>query len=195
MEAEESNKESNPVAVEVAQLLRRIDDGDASAGGELFQVLYPELRRGAEAQMRDQPASHSLQATALVNEAFLRLRRTAAQTFSDRRHFLLAASRAMRHVLIDYARKKGALKRGGEVALESLGELVDERDERPYDIEALELALLELEKRDGNMAKAVELRFFAGLSPDETARVLKMPRRSFDRRWRETRDWLRSRLA
>lgn len=180
---------------EATRLLSRMRDGDSRAGGELFELLYPELRSAAEAHMRGQAGSHTLQATALVNEAFLRLSKGQEQTFENRRHFLLTASRAMRHVLVDHARGKQRLKRSAKRTDAPLDQVVLEGEGTDFDLEALDLALQELERRDPPMAKAVELRFFGGVGTVETARVLGMAPRTFDRRWQTVRAWLAERMA
>jgi RNA polymerase sigma factor (TIGR02999 family) len=175
---------------ETEKLLRDVEAGTDGAGEALFQLVHTELRRRAEALMRRQPRGHTLQATALVGEAYLRLFSGAPVHWNDHKHFLLAASRAMRHTLVDHARAKARLKRAGDRIDSPLDDLVVEYEDRALDIEALQRALARLETMDPDMARAVELRFFCGSSVEETARILGMAERTFERRWQMTRAWL-----
>lgn len=180
---------------DVTVLLRRIDAGDELARNELFELLYPELRRVAEAKMRNERCENTLQATALVHEAFLCITKSGASKFRDRRHFLLTSARAMRHVLIDHARYKTAAKRRAMGDAVPLDQLVVDDDGGAIDVEALSLALDQLERIDPVMARAVEIRFFGGAKAAETAEALGMPLRTFESRWNSTRAWLRERLG
>lgn len=178
----------------VSDLLTRLQQGDEDARRDLFDALYPTLRISAEARMRDHPASHTLQATALVNEAFIRLVKPAKGTYRDREHFLCAASQAMRHILVDHARKHAAQKRDGVKVHVDLCDVPapDERLDLP--IANLESALLKLETVDSQMARAVEMRFFAGASAAETASVLSIAPRTFTARWATTMKWLHGKM-
>ena len=184
------SKEDHTSGNPITELLRSAEAGSPTAREELFHCIYSELHRTAEALMRKQPRGHTLQPTALVSEVYLRLFRGTPGPWNDRRHFLLAASRAMRHVLIDHARRKSSDKRQQNRSSASLDELVMEYEDRALDLEALQKALERLEVFDPQMTRAIELRFFGGASVDEAARVLDLPRRTFERRWQMTRAWL-----
>ncbi len=179
----------------ISGLLERINGGDEGARSELFDALYPTLRQNAQAKMRDQPLSHTLQATALVSEVFLRLVKPSNKIYRDREHFLSAASKAMRHVLIDHARKHSTQKRSGHREVVELDECAAPGEDLDLPIVDLEAALVKLETIDARMVKAVEMRFFAGASAAETASALGMPPRTFTARWSATCDWLRQRLG
>lgn len=173
--------------VQVCAILERIQEGDGSAKEELFRLLYTELYGRARRQMQGQPAGISLQATELVNEAYLRLGGSRGQSWRSRQHFLATASLAMRHVLIDYFRKRK--KRSNRANLE-VEELAAVFEDRSVDLEALGVALGELREADPDMAQAVDLRFFGGVSVEETAKILDIKLRTFSRRWATTRAWL-----
>lgn len=162
----------------------------AADASELFRLLYTRLYHQAQVEMRRQPAGHTLQATALVNEVYLRLFDEDPATWKDRKHFLFTAARAMRQILIDSARRRGAAKRGGGVERGALDEIEVEYADRSMDLEALHRALEKLAGFDPLMTRAVELRFFAGCGMDEVAELLGIPRRTLDRRWSATRAWL-----
>ena len=180
---------------EVTQLLGRIERGESEARGELFELLYPELRRCAQTRMKGQHGSHTLQATALVNEAFLRIAKPRSGGFKNRSHFLMTASRAMRHVLVDHARRKARDKRSGVREEAPVDAIVVEEEGRELEVVALDEALQKLEGLDPAMARAVELRFFCGANVGETSEALGIPRRTFEARWQSTRDWLKAQLA
>ncbi|MEM6673383.1 MAG: ECF-type sigma factor [Planctomycetota bacterium] len=175
---------------EITRLLRAADDGGDEARNELFAVLHEELRRCASAMMAGQSPGHTLQATALVNEVFVRLFGRARPSWNDRRHFLMAASQAMRHLLVDHARQKAASKRDGRrIPLEE-DLVIEEFESRSMGIEALDVTLRKLAETNPKMAKAVELRFFGAASQEETAEILGLSLRSFQRQWAMTRAWL-----
>ena len=173
---------------EVTQILQAIDQGDSAAATELLPLVYDELRRLAASKLAGERPDHTLQPTALVHEAFLRLVGSPIESFHGRGHFLAAAAEGMRRILVEHARQRNALKRGqgqkapfnwAEVA--SVADLIP--DERSQEILALDEALLRLEKEDPEAAKVVRLRFFADLSIDETADALGVSPRSVDREW------------
>lgn len=183
---------SSPLTeAQVCAILERIQEGDGSAKEELFRLLYTELYGRARRQMKGQPAGISLQATELVNEAYLRLGRRGGQSWKSRQHFLATASLAMRHVLIDYFRKRN--RRSNRVNLE-VEELAAVFEDRSVDLEALDAALSELREADPQMAQAVDLRFFGGVGVEETANILDIKLRTFSRRWATTRAWLFKRV-
>jgi len=175
---------------EVTLLLRAWREGDADALGHASTLLYPELRRQARLYMRREAPGHVLQTTALVHEAFLRLVDSDAVDWNDRTHFLAAAARVMRHVLVDLARRQGRQKRGARalhVPLEAGAHVVDRRS---VDMTALDQALDALAVLDARKARVVELRFFGGLTVEETARVLQVSVETIQRDWRLARSWL-----
>ena len=173
-------------------LLERLREGDADAGAALFELVYGELRARAGALL-GAGGGHTLQATALVNEAWMRLDR-AGSTPENRAHFLAVAAKAMRSVLVDHARAKRARKRdGGERIL--LDEALVVYSSRVPDVLELHDELERLTALDARMARVVELRFFGGLSIDETARVLGVGHATVERAWQTARAWLRSRLT
>lgn len=180
---------------DVTRLLSAAASGSDSAAGELLPMVYAELRRVAEAYLRRERGDHTLQPTALVHEAYLRLVDQKAASFTDKAHFMRVAARAMRRILVDHARARKAAKRGGgaaEVALEEGMVLIENR---AIDMIALDEALDELQKLDAEQAKVVELRFFAGLTSVEVSHVLGMSLRTVEREWAFARAWLRSKVG
>ena len=174
-------------------LLHRLSDGDEAAGGELYDLIYGELHRLARAQMARQSPAHTLQATALVHEAWIRLVR-APSTARDRNHFLALAARAMRNILVDHARAKQADKRGQRSEVDSIDLLAGSYEERRLDVIEIDDALRELEAADDGLARVVELRFFAGLTIPETARAMGVSGKTIELRWRTARAWLRAKI-
>ena len=175
-------------------LLGRATDGDDAAADRLFQLVYTDLHRRAARLMAAQPAGHSLGATDLVNECFLKIAGGAARTFKDREHFIRTAARAMRHILTDHARAKGRIKRGGGFERKSLESVTLDFEEHAVSLLDLDQALTELASFDPNMAEAVELRFFGGATFEEIARALGITRRQLEGRWAATRAWLFTRV-
>ena len=180
----------------VTQLLQRASAGDDQARAALFDVLYDELRRLAEAAMRRERPDHTLQPTALVHETYVRLADDSGR-FENRAHFFGVAASAMRRVLVDHARARGAQKRGGGEAPLNL----DDLDNLPgvpaagVDLVALDDALSRLAALDPRQAQVVELRFFGGLSVEETAALLALSPRTVKREWQLARAWLKRALA
>jgi RNA polymerase sigma factor (TIGR02999 family) len=174
---------------EVTELLERFSAGDPAASEKLLSLLYSELHRLAESFMRKQPSGHTLQATALVNEAFVRISRGKSRGWQDRAGFMSACARAMRCVLIDHARARRA-RPAAKLEPSALDMVLVSYENRVLDLLALDEALKKLAKFDARMAQAVELRFFAGLPMDEVARVLEIPKRTLEREWAATRVWL-----
>lgn len=173
-------------------LLGRVSQGDLAASDELLAVLYEELHRLARQNMSDERSNHTLQATALVGEAWIRLVDGASSAaWESRAHFLRVAARAMRNVLIDHARSKQAKKRGERPQRVPLDAVLAHYEDRSLDVLALDQALGKLVRVDEDAAKIVELRFFAGLTIEETARVLGVSTPTVERRWRVARLWLR----
>jgi RNA polymerase sigma factor (TIGR02999 family) len=179
---------------DVTRLLGAAGGGDRDALQRLYVQVYEELRRLAESRLRREGAGHTLQATALVNEAYLRLDPTAA-SWENRRHFFGAAAQAMRRILVDHARQKLADKRmapGGRVTLADLDVSAPEED---LDLLAVNEALDELAVQDPRLAEVVSLRFFAGMSVDETAQALDVSTMTVKRDWAYARAWLCERIG
>ncbi len=179
----------------ITELLRAWRQGGAAVEEELVPAIYAELRRRAEQLLRGERRDHTLEPTALVHEAYLRLVDQRAVDWQDRAHFFAIAARVMRRVLLDHARKHNSQKRGGKQAiipLEAAGELGI-----PVCAELLALddALQELAEVDPERARVVELRYFGGLSLDETAAVLGCSPATVVRHWRTARAWLLAQLA
>lgn len=182
---------------EVTRILERARDGEETAVEALWSIVYQELRRLAEAQLTRERSGHTLQPTALVNEAFLRLVGPTPVTWDNRAHFFGAAARAMRQVLVDYARARGRSKRGeGKVplSLELEPEHATEAGSN-IDLLALDEALLRLAVMDERMARVVELLFFAGLTVQDTARLLEVSPATVSGDWKIARMWLHRELT
>ena len=178
----------------VTRLLRRLNRGDERAADELFPLLYRELRGIAERCMSGESDAHTLQPTALVHEAYLKLIHADDPGFHDRDHFLAVASKAMRHILVDHARSRKSEKRGSARKPSPLDQAVLLFEERALDLVALDESLEELAELDPQLARMTELRFFGGLDTTETARILDVSKRTVERGWNTTRAWLRARL-
>jgi RNA polymerase sigma factor (TIGR02999 family) len=168
---------------------------DESERDHLMRELYSELHRRAERWMRSQPRNVTLQTTALVNEACLKILASEEARPSDRVHLLALASTAMRHVLVDHARSRARLKRSPPGDRTELEGLAVAYEDHAVDLLALDEALRRLAEFDPPMARAVELRFFGGMSVEDTARVLGLPKRTFERCWEATRAWLRAEIG
>ena len=179
----------------VTQLLEGIRQGNAQASAELLPLVYDELRRLAAEKMAQERPGHTLQATALVHEAYLRLvDGQESQQWDSRWHFFAAAAEAMRRIVINRARDKKRLKRGGNrqrVDFDHIDLALDSKDE---DLVALDDALVELESEDSVAAQVVKLRFFAGLKHREVAAALGISLRSAERQWAFAQAWLYERL-
>lgn len=169
-------------------------DGDERAEDELFKALYDHLRQMAGRMMAGQPIDHTLQPTAVVSEAYLRVVGQAGGRFVDRAHFLSVASRAMRHLLVDHARKRKAAKRSSPGVRVGLDAVVDAFEERSENLEGLNAALEDFAEVDPKMAHAIELRYFGGAGVDEVAEQMNVSVRTFERRWHTARHYLRSQL-
>jgi RNA polymerase sigma-70 factor (ECF subfamily) len=180
---------------EVTLLLARAGQGDPDATARLLELVYSELRGLAGGYARGQRAGHTLQPTALVNEAFLKLVHSHEPAYHDRAHFLAVAATAMRQVLMDHARSRQAGKRGGEWEKVSLSDLRLEESGDEIDLVALDEALEKLRAFDERKHKVVELRFFGGLTVEEVARVLGLSTTTVEGEWRAARAWLAVRLS
>jgi len=182
-------------AHDVTLLLARVSEGDSSAPGKLLEVVYDDLRRLAGAYMRDERGDHTLQATALVHEAYLRLVDWENVTWENRAQFFAVAAQVMRRVLVDHARGRNAAKREGSQQKLALDEAVSFSSEKEFDVLALEEALSSLEKLDPRQAKIVEMRFFGGLSIEEVAHVLKISSTTVKREWTIAKAWFQRELS
>ena len=177
---------------DVTQILRQIEQGDPSAARDLLPLVYGELRTLAEAKLAREKPGQTLQPTALVHEAYLRLvDPNQADRWNGRSHFFGAAAEAMRRILIEQARRKKSLKAGGDRQRVSPEELDAPQVSDPLDLLALNDALLKLAEKDARKAKLVELRFFAGLTNQQAAEVLGVSTSTADQDWRYAKSWLR----
>ena len=179
---------------EVTNLLIELKNGNRDAESRLMPLVYGELRRLAGLYMRGERPGHTLQATALVHEAYLRLVGHEDVDWQNRAHFFGVAANLMRRILVDHARAKQAKKRGGGDQKVSLDQAVLVRPEAPEQFLALDEALERLAKRDPRQARIVELRYFGGLSEEETAEVLQISVRTVKRDWSVARAWLYQQL-
>lgn len=181
------------VVGQATRLLRRMEAGDDTASEELLSLLYTELREQAARCMGGERVGHTLEPTALVHEAWLRLLAEGDEPrrFDDRGHFVRVAARAMRRVLVDHARGRAAEKRGRDWQPVPLDGVLAGFEERHLDLLALDEALERLAAMDPELARLVELRFFAGLTIAQTAGVLGVSTPTVERQWRVARMWLR----
>jgi RNA polymerase sigma factor (TIGR02999 family) len=179
-----------PSAHEVTQLLRAWSGGDQAALEKLTPLVYDELHRAAHRYMAQERPGHVLQTTALVHEVYLRLIDVREVTWQDRAHFLAVCARLMRRVLTDFARSRGYVKRGGDSPRVALDEALVVSREPPADLIALDDGLKALAAFDPRKSQVVELRFFGGLSVEETAEVLKVSPDTVKRDWKLAKVWL-----
>ena len=180
----------SPSPNQVTGLLEAWSHGDKAALDKLTPLVYNELRRLAHHYMSRERAGHTLQTTALVNEAYVRLVDQKNVQWQSRAHFFAVAAQVMRHILIDHARTRGRVKRGGEAQRVSLEDAETMSAERAAELLALEEALIEMEKIDARRSKVVELRYFGGLNIEETAEILGISPETAKRDWRIARAWL-----
>jgi RNA polymerase sigma factor (TIGR02999 family) len=181
---------------DVTQILSQIQSGDPGAADQLLPLVYDELRKLAAARLVHESPGQTLQPTALVHEAYLRLIGDGeVPEWEGRGHFFAAAAEAMRRILVERARRRGTVKHGGDLNRIDLDgeQFVDE--ERSIELLALDEALLALEQHDPQAAQVVKLRYFAGLSHQETARAMKLSRGAADRLWALAKTWLYQRLT
>jgi len=179
----------------ITQLIEQMQDGDSDAEAALFEFLQSDLHGLAQRYMARQRGSHTLQATALLNEAWLRVARGSTVRYETRGHFLAVCARAMRSVLVDHARRRQALRRGGGASRQSLDALLVDYESRAIDVLDLDAKLSELKARDETAARIIEIRFFGGATVAETAEVLGIPKRTVEREWAMARAWLRRELS
>ncbi|HEY8509533.1 MAG TPA: sigma-70 family RNA polymerase sigma factor [Steroidobacteraceae bacterium] len=174
---------------DVTRLLDAAGEGDREALARLYEHVYSELRQMAERGMRGERSGHTLQPTALVNEVYLRLN-SGSGKWENRRHFFGAAAKAMRRILVDHARRKQAVKRGDGAERVTLADLDIAAPEEDMDVLAVNAALDRLEAEDPRLAEVVNLRFFAGMSIEETARAMDLSPATVKRDWVFARAWL-----
>jgi RNA polymerase sigma factor (TIGR02999 family) len=180
-----------PDAADITRILADLRGADREdALNRLFPAVYAELRAAARAKLRYERPDHTLQATALVHEAYLRLLGGAYPTWNDRQHFFRAAAEAMRRILVEYARGRARVKRGGNPIRVSLSDVDSAAHHDPGEILALDGAIRRLEEQDPKAADVVRLRFFAGLSVEDTAEMLDLSERTVKREWAFARAWL-----
>ena len=178
-----------------SQLLQLTKDGDERALEDLFPMVIDELRKIAHAHMRKESAGHTLQTTALINEAYVKLVKQKDFEWNDRTHFFAVASKVMRHILLDYARTRSRSKRGGRAVHVEFDEAIEVSDEKSAELIALDDALENLAKFDEQKARIVELRYFGGLSIEETAEVMGVSVPTINRQWRTAKAWLHAEIA
>ncbi len=183
------------VKEQTTRMVVALTSGVPSAAAELLPVLYEELRGLAEGYMRRGGEGQTLQATALVHEAYLKLVYDTALTWNDRTHFRAIAAKAMRQVLVDCARRRMSQKRGGDWHRVTLGEAVVKTAMGPADLLAMDEALTRLEALDERQARVVEKRFFGGLTVEETAEALSVSPRTVEMEWRMAKAWLSRSLS
>lgn len=174
----------------VTELLQGWRDGDKEALDKLMPLVYEELRRQAARYLRQERPGHTLQTTALIHEAYLRLIDQRKTKWENRAHFYGIAAQMMRRILVDHARTRGRLKRGGSSIRVSMSQAVALAEGPNLDIVAIEEALKRLEELDPHQSRIVELRFFSGLTVEETAEILGISAATVKREWRVAKAWL-----
>jgi RNA polymerase sigma factor (TIGR02999 family) len=189
-EPDKKNFLSVSTQAEITQLLLEAQGGDQTAVDALFEAVYVELRRMAKDYLRDERPDHTLQATALVHEAYLRLIGGQPIEWQNRAQFFSIATQVMRHILVDHARKHTADKRGHGTVKLSLDDAVDLAADRNIDLVALDDALVTLASLDAQQSKIVEFRFFGGLTIREIAEILEVSEMTVSRKWKTARLWL-----
>lgn len=184
---------AEPRIGEITVLLRRAGVGDAAAEADLYRLVYDALREQAAQRIRGQRRGHTLQATALVHEVYLKVARLG-EDWAGRGHFFGVAASAMRSILVDHARSKRRVKRGGDGRRQALDDVHVVQGDDVLDIVALDDALVKLAALDARAARVVELMFFGGLTAKEIAEILDVTERTVERDWKVARAWLKSEL-
>jgi len=180
---------------DVTELLNQWVAGNQAAGEKILPLVYGELRRIARRSLNRHGPSETLQTTALVHEAYLRLTGNSGHQWENRSHFFCVAAKAMRHVLVDYARARAAAKRGGRARPLPLDDALEISEDRLTEVVVLDDALTALAKLHPRQSQVVELRFFGGLSVEETAGTLNVSTETVHRDWRAARAWLHRELS
>ncbi len=176
---------------DLIRILQTVDEREPKAAAELLPLVYGELRRLAAVKMAGQPSGQTLQATALVHEAFLKLVGNGERTWQNRRHFFAAAAEAMRHILVDRARRKAAARHGGgQVALNLDTVMCAAAEATDENVLRVDAALARLAEHNRDMAELVRLRFFGGFTLEQAAELLDLSERTANRRWAYARAWL-----
>ena len=190
-----SGPPDSPASTTITDYLLAARGGDREVMDRLFVSVYDELRRIAHHALRHERTDHTLGTTGLVHEAYFRLVDQTRVEWRDRGHFFGVASRAMRQVLVDYARRRGAVKRGGKVKVLALEEGLVPAEERAEALLAVDEALTRLSEHDAGLAQVVECRFFGGLTEDEIAEATGSSLRTVQRQWRRAKAWLYQELC
>ena len=185
---------TNPDGQDITVLLAAWNGGDGHALDRLMEIVYPELRRVARQYLAGRRPGDSLESAALANDAYLKLVRSGGIQCENRAHFLALCSQIIRRILVDHARRRGFAKRGGEALRVSIDDVQLVAEERGVELLALDRALDELARIDARKSRVVELRYFGGLSIEETAAVLNVSIDTAKRDWRMTKAWLISQL-
>ena len=180
---------------EITLVLHAVGRGESNASEKLFPLVYCELRRLAAARMAQEAEGQTLQPTALVHEGWLRLVATGEQNWQNRAHFFAVAAQAMRRIMVDYVRRRRSLKRGGTSKRVDLDEAANIARDSHDDVLALDEALTRLETIDPRQSQIVELRYFSGLTEEETAAVMGIGLRTVKREWAVARAWLHAELT
>jgi RNA polymerase sigma factor (TIGR02999 family) len=189
------NPDEHSAELPVSRILKRVSEGEVRAAEELLPLVYEELRRLAAARMKNEATEHTLQPTALVHEVYLRLLRSEPQTWENRRHFFSAAAEAMRRILIEHARSRDRLKRGGDAQREPLVEIAMSPSVDLSEVLAVHEVLEEFERLMPDKAELVKLRYFAGLDEATAAETLGISRPTASRWWTFSRAWLFQKLS
>ncbi len=189
------NSEEHSADLPVSRILKRVSKGEVRAAEELLPLVYEELRRLAAARMKNEATEHTLQLTALVHEAYLRLLRSEPQSWDNRRHFFSAAAEAMRRILIEHARSRDRIKRGGAQHREPLADIAISPSVDLSEIIAVHEVLQEFEREMPDKAELVKLRYFAGLDEAAAAETLGISRPTASRWWTFSRAWLFQKLS
>ncbi len=185
----------NDVSHQITSLLVDWNNGDTNASAQLMPLVYDELRRMARRKMRREAPQHSFQTTDLIHEAYLKLAKHDEHNWQNRSHFFGVAAKAMRHILVDYARSKQSEKRGGGRQRVPLADEIVSGPDRSLELVALDDALKALEALDHRKSQVVELKFFGGLTNEQISEVLKISVETVKRDWRFARNWLLRELA
>lgn len=181
--------------MDVTRIIQAVAAGEASATDDLMPVIYSDLKRLATSKLANESSGHTLQPTALVHEAYMRLVGASSDSWENRAHFFGAAAEAMRRILIDHARRKKRIKRGGNAKRVYLTDISEIQPAESEQLLALDEALSELELLDKKKADLVKLKFFGGMKLSEAAKLLEIPPRTADRYWAYARAWLQRHVA